>query len=157
LEVSKLNKQLDRALLERSSNPGILDQPNPLKSVTARPSAGFPADGPSGHHQDSHLRDREFGAVFTQTHIPVKGTCQIKSSSVPPRFQYTHAGSPDPRGSSTDFPHYGRLPKLSFPKFESENPKLWISRRENYFDMYSVPCSTESSPVLFDCLYLLSC
>jgi hypothetical protein len=32
----------------------------------------------------------------------------------------------------------GKLPKINFPKFESENPKLWQSRCENYFDMYPV-------------------
>lgn len=32
----------------------------------------------------------------------------------------------------------GRLPKLHFPIFTGENPKLWQSRSENYFDMYGV-------------------
>jgi hypothetical protein len=31
-----------------------------------------------------------------------------------------------------------RLPKLNFPEFTGENPRLWISRCENYFDMYEV-------------------
>jgi hypothetical protein len=139
LQVSKLNKQVDRALLERSSDPGILDPPNPLKSATARPSAGFTADGPSGHRQDQHHRDHEFGTVFTQTQIPVKGTSHIKIPVVSPCFPFHSSGSADSKSSAADFHHFGRLPKLSFPKFESENPKLWISRCENYFEMYSVP------------------
>jgi hypothetical protein len=32
----------------------------------------------------------------------------------------------------------GRLPKLNFLEFSSDNPKLWISRCESYFDMYEV-------------------
>jgi hypothetical protein len=32
----------------------------------------------------------------------------------------------------------GRLPKINFPKFDGENPRLWQSRSENYFDMYVV-------------------
>ena len=36
------------------------------------------------------------------------------------------------------FPATGRLPKLNFPIFTGENPKLWQSRTENYFDMYGV-------------------
>jgi hypothetical protein len=32
----------------------------------------------------------------------------------------------------------GHLPKLNFPMFDGENPKLWIRRTQNYFDMYSV-------------------
>jgi hypothetical protein len=30
---------------------------------------------------------------------------------------------------------------MTFPKFEGENPKLWKSRCENYFEMYSVDSS----------------
>jgi hypothetical protein len=32
----------------------------------------------------------------------------------------------------------GQLPKLNFPKFEDENPKLWKSRCENNVEMYDV-------------------
>jgi hypothetical protein len=35
----------------------------------------------------------------------------------------------------------GKLPKMNFPKFESENPRLWQSHCENYFDMYAVDSS----------------
>jgi hypothetical protein len=31
----------------------------------------------------------------------------------------------------------GKLPKLNFPVFSGEDPQLWRSRCENYFDMYS--------------------
>lgn len=32
----------------------------------------------------------------------------------------------------------GGLAKLQFPSFDGENPKLWQSRCEDYFHMYSV-------------------
>jgi hypothetical protein len=32
----------------------------------------------------------------------------------------------------------GKLPKMNFAKFEGENPRLWKSRCECYFDMYNV-------------------
>jgi hypothetical protein len=35
----------------------------------------------------------------------------------------------------------GKLPKINFPKFEGENPKLWKFRGESYFDMYVVDIS----------------
>jgi len=35
----------------------------------------------------------------------------------------------------------GKLPKLHFHRFDGENPKLWISRCEDYFKMYSVDSS----------------
>ena len=36
------------------------------------------------------------------------------------------------------YPATGRLPKLPFPKFEGENPKLWQFRVESYFNMHGV-------------------
>ena len=35
----------------------------------------------------------------------------------------------------------GKLPKLHFHRFDGDNPKLWISRCEDYFEMYSVDSS----------------
>jgi hypothetical protein len=32
----------------------------------------------------------------------------------------------------------GKLPRLNFPKFDGDNPKLLKSRCENYFEMYSI-------------------
>jgi hypothetical protein len=33
---------------------------------------------------------------------------------------------------------YSKLPKLNFPLFDGGTPKLWISRCEDYFDLYDV-------------------
>jgi hypothetical protein len=35
----------------------------------------------------------------------------------------------------------GSLPKMNFPLFDGENPKLWQSRCESYFHMYGVELS----------------
>jgi len=32
----------------------------------------------------------------------------------------------------------GRLPKLPFPKFDGDNPRLWCRRCEKYFAMYGI-------------------
>jgi hypothetical protein len=32
----------------------------------------------------------------------------------------------------------GLLPKLHFPSFDGDNPRLWISRAKEYFDLYNV-------------------
>jgi hypothetical protein len=53
--------------------------------------------------------------------------------------QFTH----DTHRSATSFTLgsrtlTGKLPKMNFPKFEGENPKLWKSRSERYFEMYDV-------------------
>lgn len=36
---------------------------------------------------------------------------------------------------------YTKPPKLDFPKFFGENPRLWLDRCRTYFDMYRVPVS----------------
>lgn len=41
-------------------------------------------------------------------------------------------------GSGFDRNSYGKLPKMHFPQFDGDNPKLWKTRCENYFDMYGV-------------------
>ena len=50
------------------------------------------------------------------------------------------------------YPATGRLPKLPFPKFEGENPKLWQSRVESYFNMHGVDKSfwVKLSAMYFD-------
>jgi hypothetical protein len=35
--------------------------------------------------------------------------------------------------------HQGVLPKLSFPKFNGENPKIWIDKCGDYFRIFNVP------------------
>lgn len=35
----------------------------------------------------------------------------------------------------------GSLPKMHFPHFDGDSPRLWVSRSEDYFDMYGVDLS----------------
>jgi len=71
LEVTKLHKAWDRAVLERPNlGSGILE--NQL-SASAPSPAGLGVDGPDGHRVAHRHQDLEFGKVFTHTHIPVKG------------------------------------------------------------------------------------
>jgi hypothetical protein len=37
------------------------------------------------------------------------------------------------------YPTHKHLPKLDFPKLNSENPKIWAKKCEVYFDVFSVP------------------
>jgi hypothetical protein len=132
LEIGKLSRHWERSVRDGASTDlGIF--PNPIsKSATERPSAPDPsADGPKGHSVDRHHRDTGFGSVFTHSPIPVKGT-----SSYPPPLPLKQ--SPRSYESHHDFAYMGKLPKLNFPTFEGENPKLWLSRCEDYFDMYRV-------------------
>jgi hypothetical protein len=46
--------------------------------------------------------------------------------------RFTSASNQIPRGVT------GKLPRINFPKFDGDNPKLWKSCCENYFEMYVV-------------------
>jgi hypothetical protein len=67
----------------------------------------------------------------TYTQIPDKGTPNFPPLRSP--FPKPHE-SMDARGGNST----GKLPKLNFPTFTGDNPRLWLSRCENYFDMYNV-------------------
>jgi hypothetical protein len=38
-------------------------------------------------------------------------------------------------------PATGRLPKLSFPRFDGDNLRHWVSLCTDYFEMYTIPAS----------------
>jgi len=138
LQIGAINKQLDRVVLDRGSHePGILSSP---EAAAASPPAGNPAVGPDGHRHDLRNREQGYGSVTTFTHLPVKGTSSDPlpppgfgpDSCLPSFYRFQSSAGP------AMFPASGRLPKLNFPIFTGENPKLWQSRTENYFDMYGV-------------------
>jgi hypothetical protein len=53
------------------------------------------------------------------------------------------AGVPGGSGGAEVYGDFGdgreHIPKMNFPPFDGENPKLWLGRCLDYFDMYSVP------------------
>lgn len=138
IELKKLTRHWERSVRDLStSDPGIIPTP---KTVTERPPALEQiAVGPSGHRVDNLHRDDGFRSVFTQTSVPVKGASSLSvPPSPPPRrsCEWRHPPKPpQPHNQS----YSGRLPKLQFPLFEGENPKLWLSRCEDYLEMYFVP------------------
>jgi hypothetical protein len=65
------------------------------------------------------------------TQLPVKSTYPDPQ---PKLHSHCHIGSSGPAIVNI----VGRWPKLPFPKFEGDNPKLWQSHCENYFDMSGI-------------------
>lgn len=133
MEVGKLNKHWDRSVCDKAAmDPGLI--PSPSLAIGRHPSLDG-VDGPDGHRVDSSSRDRGFGFVMAFSHVPVKGTSDPPPPE--PQFRRVHEQS-GYRGSnySTQSFSMGKLPKLSFPVFVGDNPKLWLSRCESYFEMY---------------------
>ena len=139
LEVAVLRKHLDRMLLEHDSpSPGLLVTP---EMAAAASPAEQPAVGPAGHRNDTHHRERGFGCVTTLSHLPVKGTHKFPPHKHGGDDFYTGArmGSQSLHVPPITSPyHHNKIPKIHFPQFDGSHPKLWTSRCEDYFELYSV-------------------
>lgn len=98
--------------------------------MPSRPSAGGDVNGLEGHRNRQWNRDVGFGSV-TFTQIPDKGMTNHSPSQS--KFSKPFDGGDNRSGNST-----GHLPKLNFLEFSGDNPKLWITRCESYFEMYEV-------------------
>jgi hypothetical protein len=90
--------------------------------------------------------DREGGGFYTHIHDPVKG--MLPHAPLPPNPQrqpkfsaYYDTTRAPPNSTCGSCMLTRKLPKMNFPKFEADNPKLWKSRCENYFEMYEVDTS----------------
>lgn len=90
----------------------------------ARPSAPS-GERPNGHRID--MNHRGVGGGILGSHPPHP----VTSTSPPPSLELSLDSRP---GSSR--PPY--LPKMEFPKFNGENPRLWVDRCETYFELFCV-------------------
>uniref|UniRef100_A0A0A9TS92 Uncharacterized protein n=1 Tax=Arundo donax TaxID=35708 RepID=A0A0A9TS92_ARUDO len=141
LEMGILGKHVNRVVLDHESpSPGLTTQ---VAAATATSSAGNSAVGPNGLPGDLYYWGKVFGLVTTLDPSPgkgknnfnqpplievasdlscVKGSCSVGRGSFSLGSQGTN----------------GRLPKGNFPQFDGENPRLWKSRSEDYFELYNV-------------------
>jgi hypothetical protein len=136
-ELLKLNSFDREAKLAATPKSGVLQ----IGSTSAPPPTGVDTDGPAGHRVNYHHRDCGSGHLLAHSHDPVKGTVLPSPLQLtfPIHLESFHAvGSPRFFPNSESRVHMGKLPKLNFPNFENDNPKLWQTRCENYFEMYSV-------------------
>jgi hypothetical protein len=95
------------------------------------------ADGLDGHRVEHQPWDRDYGTNFAHTHILTNGMNHTAS----PHLDVDRASNfPHSNRTTPDLMHasQGRLPKIQFPMFTGEDPQLWRSGCENYFDMYGV-------------------
>jgi len=140
LDVGKLNKHWERAVRARS--PPLLPTSTP---AAERPFAPSNANRPNGHHEASNHREDGYGLVTTILHPPVKGASPVPLPPVPSPTSCTvcfpHDSTSGFRSSGGSFSSTGKIPKLNFPAFDGDNPKLWISRAQDYFEL----CPVESS------------
>ncbi|CAN6291984.1 unnamed protein product [Urochloa humidicola] len=116
--------------------PPISPTTAPPPTAVGHPSASSEAARPTGHHDELRFRDQEYGSITTILPDPGKGT--FESPTPPTQFHGKRYDSASARSRSGDSTGFGKLPKVSFPIFDGDNPRFWISRCETYFDMYRV-------------------
>lgn len=138
LEVGKLSKHWERAVRARSPPIILTPAPTPVAVHTSTPHT---TDKPHGHRVDNSPREGDFGSVTTIVHPPANGVYRLPTP--PPKPSAPPPPSPVPRwrGYSPGNSGSGRLPKLNFPAFDGDNPKLWLSRCVDYFELYDVESS----------------
>jgi hypothetical protein len=95
--------------------------------------------GPDGHRDARLHRGDAPGILGNPLPSPCTGTYTGPPPSDPRvgvRFEEFRGGTP-PDNTRTPNP----TPKMDFPKFDGENPKLWKTQCENYFEVFRVqPC-----------------
>jgi hypothetical protein len=123
------------ARVDLPPHAGILDAYESTGGRTSVPAA--PVDGPWGHDFHNYCREGGQGFSYTQGPLPHNGM-QLESDLIPFMSSVPHhdtlVGSMYPQTSHL----LDQLPKVPFPPFDGDNSKLWKTRCEDYFTMYSV-------------------
>ncbi|XP_066332617.1 uncharacterized protein [Miscanthus floridulus] len=148
-EMTALRKSVSRSVLDAAPAmpTGVLPPP---KVSTALVPAGWTKFSPLGHHEESSHQGLKFA-----TRSPVKGTFIPPNPDPKPKLHRsfsssailagTQGGSGGVEGSHDHHCYEDEgggnhhLPKINFPPFDGSNPKLWLERCLDYFEMYFVP------------------
>ena len=104
-----------------------------------RPPASS-AERPSGHGVVNHHRDVGGGILGSHPPHPVTGMSLNNLPPVRPEPAFSHPPVHHEfiPGSQSPMPRSSPLPKLDFPKFDGENPRIWRDRCEMFFEVYGV-------------------
>ena len=87
--------------------------------------------------EDQIFSDDSGSVVFEEDedgfqNVFAKGKKNTKPSSSKPHKHYNEQHTKD------TIPHHS-LPKMQFPTFDGEHPKIWFDNCENYFTIYTIP------------------
>jgi hypothetical protein len=111
------------------SPPSSSSSPSSIPS--SRAVLGSVTTNPQGHCVNTPHQDCGYGGVYTHIHDPVKGTFYPSPRPLenPKSIDHASLGSGHTLSSQGTMglgakQLLGKLPKMNFPKFEGENPRL---------------------------------
>lgn len=143
LEVKKISRNWERAILDRTADPSGVLAPSP--TTVQRPPADHQAVRPMvGHRVEHQNQESGFGVVSTLIHSLVKGESSLPHAPSPvsvPHHSVVDGVLTDPTVFGSHHPTNPKLPKVHFPKFDGDQPKLWLSNCLDYFSLYEVESS----------------
>jgi hypothetical protein len=124
LEVNRLNCFIEREAMEhQQGKPGIFTSTD-LDSV---------AETGEAHQVASSYKGLESSSAPTSGMFPRQPSPRVVDVS-----RVLNSVCPSGAVMESVRASQGRLTKLQFPVFNGDEPQLWHSRCENYFDMYGV-------------------
>lgn len=143
-EMTALRKTVSRAALESTPNAPTGVLPHPVAAAAATPVVN-PIIGPSVGH-GSVLNHRGFKGAYDFKPAPLTLPCtrlhrSLSSSHIGTDGSLLLGGTEEFRARHDQLgPQYSssKLPKMDFPRFDGDNPKLWITNCDDYFGMYFV-------------------
>jgi hypothetical protein len=149
LEVKKLSRTWAREVVDNPGDSSGVYAASP--SMVGRPPSAKTPDPAAilqpvfGHHGEPHQQESGFGVVSTLVHSPVKGEHPLPKPPFPHSF-----GFPKPVGLSSDNQSweegrksgFNKFPKVNFPVFDGEQPKVWLRDCLDYFELYAVEPSS---------------
>jgi hypothetical protein len=140
MEVKKMSRTWAREVVENPGDSSGVLAPSP--SGVERPPPAIrlhtPVIGPRVEPQN---RESGFGVVSTLIHSPVKGEHPLPKPPTPTSvlqsdaFHPAHDAMP---GVDSHKSHNAKLPKINFPVFDGDQPKVWLRDCLDYFDLYDV-------------------
>ncbi|CAO2146347.1 unnamed protein product [Urochloa humidicola] len=153
--ADKLDNNSNRLLRLEAAPPPPPQQPAPTRPATAPPHPPLrwvnpldlnaapqqeacpsapSSERPSGHRNAHELRD--VGGGILGSHPPHPGNGTLNGTPLYFEHQFgSHASTSKP----------SHMPKMDFPKFSGENPRLWADQCEMYFEIYSVSDALKTS------------
>lgn len=117
--------------------PAVLDVAG---TASLRPAAGELGSG-SMDRRDPLLHRGDAQGILSHPHTPVTGNPPLPSKPVQVHMASEEddlVGDPYVVDTGQHRAGYHPTPKMEFPKFDGENPKVWQDECETYFEIYQV-------------------